>query len=67
MDGKPPIAGLERLAVESKRLGELREDYEFRDSLELGMVDAAYEDLRARPELQTDIREMEAIVQKWGY
>lgn len=67
IDGKPPVRGLERLAVESQRLSELPAEYDFRSSLRLELIDSAFAELSARPELAGELREMEAIVSRWGY
>jgi ABC-type nitrate/sulfonate/bicarbonate transport system substrate-binding protein len=67
MDGKPSIAGLERLADEAKMLGDLTESYDFHESLRLDFVEGAFDDLRSRPALQAQLRETEAVVAKWGY
>jgi ABC-type nitrate/sulfonate/bicarbonate transport system substrate-binding protein len=66
LDGK--ATGFEDMLKEEERLGELSYDVPpIKEVSAQDLVDEAYKELRARPELQEEYGRVSKIAEKWGY
>jgi ABC-type nitrate/sulfonate/bicarbonate transport system substrate-binding protein len=67
VDGRAPLSGLEIIGEELKKAGKLRADFSVERSLRNEIVQEAFQELRARKELEHEWRKVCEIVEKWGY
>jgi ABC-type nitrate/sulfonate/bicarbonate transport system substrate-binding protein len=66
LDGK--ASGFEDMLKEEERLGELNYNVPpIKEVAAQDLVDEAYKELRARPELDEEYRRVSKIAEKWGY